>query len=324
MFAGQGDFAVSSLVRAVRAVDTLSRAVGEVFDEIDPVAVGRGLPRLGPWLLGSAPPSGRDLAEAPTGSVQLALFGASMAVHRALCRCHGAPEATVGVSFGEIAALTAVGVFSVADGARIAHDLARVLADCPGGLTLLACSEQTAGALLELAGAPDVAVACVNDERETVVSGPLEQLAAVEACAGERAVPAARLRLPFASHHPALGAAAERFAAAVRHYGTKAAGRPVYSAVAGRPYTGGDDIPGRLADCLIRPARLPEVLRQAARRHAPAVFLESGPGSALSRNAQRVLTGTTTAAHAPLDGTGFPWLAGQPERISQPGGPPCP
>src|SRR5205823_6408376 len=137
LFPGQGDFSAGALVRAARADGTIRTAAEQVFEAVDRVAAERGLQPLGSWLLGPTPPTARDLAGDATGTSQLAVFGASMTVHQALCHSHGTPSAVVGVSFGEIAALTAAGVFTLHDGARAAHDLARVLASCPGGLTLL-------------------------------------------------------------------------------------------------------------------------------------------------------------------------------------------
>ncbi|OEV20098.1 acyltransferase, partial [Streptomyces nanshensis] len=240
LFPGQGDFSVSTLVASARTTPGLRKAAREVFEQVDTVTAERGLPRLGPWLLGPEPPSGRALASASTGTSQLALFGASMAVHRALSEAYGVPSAAVGVSFGELAALTAAGVFTVADGARAAHDLALALTFCPGALTALACPERSARELLEEAGvagtgtgAADVVVAVVNDERSVVVSGPVAALALVEKAAADRRVGAVRLRLPFSSHHPALGHAAREFATAVRAYPRSAARFPVHSAVAG-------------------------------------------------------------------------------------------
>lgn len=306
LFPGQGDFSVKSLARSAQT-RALGTAVREVFEQIDDVAVERGLPPLGPWLLGQQPPSGRELAQAATGMSQLALFGASVAVHRALSASYGAPSAVIGVSFGEIAALTAAEALTVCDGARVAHDLAVVLASCPGGLSLLGCSEHSARWLLERAGAPDAVVAVVSDDRSAVVAGPVPTLARVEKVAGDEGVSAVRLRLPFSSHHPALAEQSEVFATSVRAYPLAEARVPVYSAVAGRRYRSDDDLPRRLADCLVRPARVPTVLRQAAMRR-PDVFFEASTGDALASSARAVLSANPALpVHAPLAEPNFPW-----------------
>ncbi|MFD4527207.1 acyltransferase domain-containing protein [Streptomyces sp. NPDC058470] len=285
---------------AVRSDAMMRTAAEQVFEVLDRVAAERGLRALGPWLLGPAPPSARDLAGAATGTSQLALFGASMTTHQSLCQSHGTPSAVVGVSFGEIAALTAAGVFTLCDGARIAHDLARVLASCSGGLTHLSCSERAARDLIDRAGTPGTVLAVVNDDRSVVVAGSVPELVRVEKVAAETEVTAVRLRLPFTAHHPALLAESEVFAEAVRAYDRAESRFPVYSAVAGRAYAVGDDLPRRLADCLVRPAMVPTVLHQMT-RHEPDVVFEAGTGRALATSARRVLSRfPTLAVRAPL------------------------
>ncbi|WP_434589154.1 acyltransferase domain-containing protein [Streptomyces sp. A5-4] len=277
-----------------------------MFEEIDGTAADRGLRPLRPWLFGGCPPSGRDLAQAAPGTLQLALFGASVSVHRALSARHGAPEAVLGVSFGEIAALTAAGVYSVADGAGIAHDLALVLGTCPGGLTLLPCGESRAAHLIDRAGTPDVVVACVNDDRETLVGGPLTQLDQVEEHALRAGVEAIRLRLPFGSHHPSLSGQAHRFARAVRRYPAAEARTSVFSAVAGRRYRSDEDLALRLADCLTRPVRLPGVLGRMGELRS-AHFYEAGTGGSLAHSVGRVLAAAGPLVSAPLADTAFDW-----------------
>ncbi|MEU8548128.1 acyltransferase domain-containing protein [Streptomyces roseoverticillatus] len=297
LFPGQGDFSVTALAACLARDDVLRRAAAEVFAAVDEGAAGRDVPALSSWLLGDAPPSTRELAHAATGTSQLALYGASLSAHTALTIRFGEPAAVLGVSFGEIAALTAAGVWSVADGAGVACDLAHILATCPGGLTLLACDESTAAALIASEDTAGTAVACVNDDTETVVSGPLSELLRVEERARRTGTAATRLRLPFSSHHPALGAQAEQFARVVRERLGAPPCRPVYSAVAGRAYAPRDDLGARLADCLVRPARLPAVLHRLT-DDGFTTFREAGHGSALSRSVRRILPADRAAVPA--------------------------
>ncbi|MFD5317380.1 acyltransferase domain-containing protein [Streptomyces sp. NPDC127098] len=307
MFPGQGDFSVTPLVRAVRTRPVVRAAAAEVFARIDEVSDGYGIPALGPALLGDRPPSGRELAAGPVGTPQVALFGAALTVHRALCAAGAVPERMVAVSFGEIAALTAAGVWSPADGTHIACRLSRYLAHCRGGMTLLAAGESEARRLIDTAGSRRTVVACVNDPDTTVLSGPSLELRQVERCAGDRGVGAAPLRLSFASHHPSLTAEAEGFAAAIRTLTPRPAHTMVYSAVHGGPYGKTDDLHQALADCLTRPARLPRVLARATDA-GPALLLETGIGETLTRSARRVLSQREgVRAHSPLADPDFPW-----------------
>ncbi|MEU9121574.1 acyltransferase domain-containing protein [Streptomyces sp. NPDC048506] len=306
LFSGQGDFAVSPLVRAARAHDSVRKAVIEVFGQTEDVGREFGIAPLTEALMGQTPPSGRDLAAATVGTPQLALFCSSMAVHRALCDIGLAPDLVLGVSFGEIAALTAAGVFAVPEGARIACLLAHQLAHCAGGMTLIGAPECRTHALLREAGTPELALACVNDPGETVLSGPLPALETVEELARRQGLSASRLRLPFSSHHPSLTARADAFAASIRPIAARAARLLVLSAVRQGPYRPGDDVHRGLADCLVRPARLPGVLLRATARSS-ALLLEAGTGSALTRNVRHTLPPAAATAHAPLAEPGFPW-----------------
>jgi [acyl-carrier-protein] S-malonyltransferase len=307
LFPGQGDFSVTPLVRAVRDHPLVRSAVAEVFAPIDEVSGEYGIPELGPALLSGSPPSGRDLAAAATGTAQVAMFGASLAAHRALCAVGAAPHRMLAVSFGEIAALTAAGAFGIAGGTHITCRLARVLAGCHGALTLLAASEAAAERLVTAAGARRVAVACVNSPGETVVCGPVRDLHRVERHAAERGIAATRLRLPFMAHHPSLTRQAEEFRAAIGTVPARQAHTPVHSAVHGGPYAKGCDVRRGMADCLVRPARLPDVLAAAA-APPPALLLETGTGQALTRSARRTLAGRPgTAALSTLADPGFPW-----------------
>ena len=320
LFPGQGDFSVSPLVRAVGDHPVVRAAVAEVFGQVDEASSAYGIPALGPALLGDAPPSGRELAAAPIGTPQVALFGASMAIHRALCAIGAVPQRMVAVSFGEIAALTAAGVFGLTEGTHIACRLSRYLSRCRGGMTLVAAGAGTTGQLIAAAATGRVAVACVNDPEETVLSGPAQELERVEERAAKEGVDAVRLRVPFASHHPSLAHQARGFAASIRSLRRHPGHTPVHSAVHGGPYGRGDDVYQGLAACLTSPARLPEVLSPAA-APGPALLLESGTGAALTRNAQRVLARREDAvvARSPLGEPDFPWE--RPDRLGRPAGP---
>jgi acyl transferase domain-containing protein len=311
LFPGQGDFPVRDFAAAVTADKALREAAEDVFVLIDRDSGSRGVPELLPWLLAETTPGGRELAAAPVGTEQLALFGASLTVHTDLVRRYGPPAAVLGVSFGEIAALVAAGVLTVRDGAHLAYVLACELSEVQGGLTLLACGESTAVGFLTRSDTGDIAVACVNHAEETVVSGPLEQLELIEERARTAGVRAVRLRLPFSSHHPALTAQADRFADAVRTRPLRSARVPVYSAVAGGVYGPDDDLARGLADCLVRPARLPDVLHRL-RADGHDTFFEAGPGSALARATHRVLTPSRQTVLAGLPGSGEPWRPAAP------------
>ncbi|WP_328952615.1 acyltransferase domain-containing protein [Kitasatospora purpeofusca] len=320
MFPGQGDFGLTALLRTLPRTGSLAHAVAEVFEEADVVAPEFDVPPIGPRLAGSSPLSVGALAADPPGTVQLALFGVSLAVHRALeadgCRA----QRLLAVSFGEIPALTAAGCCSTADGARLACRLGQLLTGHGGGMTLLGAGSSTAARLLAEAGpgARTVVVACVNHSRETVVSGPLDGLSVVEHSATARGIPARRLRLPFMSHHPALTREAGAFAAFARRLRLAPPRRPVYSVVSGRFHHADSDLPGALSACLTRPFDLPAVL--GAGLMDASLIVEAGTGSTLTNSVRRI--DPRQEALAPIaDGR---WPTGPPALLPSPYSGPSP
>ncbi len=314
MFPGQGDFGLTALLRTLPRARSLATAVTEVFEEADAVAPEFDVPPIGPRLAGSPPLSVGELAAYPPGTVQLALFGVSLAVHRALeadgCRAHR----LLAVSFGEIPALTAAGCCSTADGARLACRLGQVLTERGGGMTLLGTGPAAAARLIAAAGpgAGAVVVACVNHSGETVLSGPLEGLSVLEHSATARGIPARRLRLPFMSHHPALTREARAFAEFAGRLRLTPPRRPVYSVVSGRFHQPDTDLPGALSACLIRPFDLPAVL--GAGLTDASLIVEAGTGSTLANSVRRI--DPYREALAPIaDGR---WPTGPPTPLPSP------
>ncbi|HEY8978405.1 MAG TPA: acyltransferase domain-containing protein [Streptomyces sp.] len=314
-FAGQGDFSLAPLVGVLDAQDVVEEALEEVAAEGDPVAREFGVAPVVSRLLSGELRSSRELADGPVGTPQYALFACSVAVHRALCRSGFAPDRVVGMSFGDIAACVAAGVLDVADGTRIACLVARALSDHPGGMLLVEPPaaddgpEAEAYRLLAALHLPGLTLACVNDDRRVILTGPSDAVDLAEQLLLGLALPAVRLRLPFLCHHPELEDEARRFVESIRDVRVGVARLPVYSSLLGRAYRPDDDVREVLSYGLTRPARLPGVLRQAV-SGGPAVLLEAGTGSALTRSARELFAGRDVTAVAPLTVGGFAWVAG--------------
>ncbi|MCP2343269.1 ACP S-malonyltransferase [Actinomadura rupiterrae] len=292
-----------------------------------------GVPVPGGWpsmrrILLDEPDDYRAAARAP-GVAQLAAYTASVAVDRVLRAAGTVPAFTVGQSFGEIAALVCAGAFSVGDGARMAFTLVDVLArrGAGGGMGLLEASEDDTLAIIaeaarearavrerqavrrahrvrpggrvpaRAAAAGTVVVACLNAPSATVVSGPDAELEAVLEAARDRHVRAVRLAVPYLSHHPAMAGADHEWYETIRRFPQRPLQARVHSPVRGRAYRDDDDLHRALADCIVRPVRLPATLREVAEAGA-TVFVEAGAGDALCRCAR--LTVPDVATLAPL------------------------
>jgi [acyl-carrier-protein] S-malonyltransferase len=321
LFSAQTDFDTGPLVPVLREQAVLRRAAAEVFEHVDAVGARYGIAPLGPALRGLEPPDPGWLAAGPPGTLHLAAFGASMAVHRALCAVGLAPARVLGVGFGEIAAAAAAGVFGLAEGAQIACRLGRVLPRGGGGLIRVAAGETQARALIAALANPRLVLARVAAADESVLSGPLAALDEVELLAAHRGLPTRRLELPFPPHHPELATEARALRVSLRDIRVMRPLVPVYSAVRIAAYESEQAVIEGLADCLTRPAFVPPTLHRVT-DGAPALLLQADTGRELSAAAQRTLAvaeaddphrDVRSVVQAPIADPAFPWA--EPERL---------
>ncbi|MBO2440874.1 acyltransferase domain-containing protein [Actinomadura nitritigenes] len=284
LFAGTGSAGVPDLPSLARSGPAAARAAADVLD-----AVQEGLPDGWPSMRAILleDPAGYRAAARVPGVAQLAGYASSVAVDRALRALGVQPGFAVGQSFGEIAAMVCAGVFAIADGARMAVSLVDVLArrGAGGGMALLEAGEDGARACIDDAAAPEVVVACLNAPSVTVVSGPDAPLEAVLRTARDSGVRAVRLAVPYLSHHPAMAGADDEWYAMIRAYPQRPLELVVHSPVRGRAYRDDDDLHRALADCIVKPVRLPEALR-AVHAAGATVFAEAGSGNALCQCAR--------------------------------------
>nr|WP_218936004.1 acyltransferase domain-containing protein [Actinomadura citrea] len=295
MFPGTGSAGVPDLPALARTGPGAARAVADVLDAVQEGLPPNGWPRLRSILMDD-PGGYREAARTP-GVAQLAGYAASVAVDRAL-RAHGVhPRFAVGQSFGEIAALVCAGAFSIADGARMGVSAVGVLArhGGGGGMGLLEAGEDRTRACIEAAGEPEVVVACLNAPQVTVVSGPDGPLDAVLGAARGEGVNAVRLAVPYLSHHPVMAGADEEWYAMIRGFPQRPLELTVHSPVRGRAYRDDDDLHRAMADCIVKPVRLPEALR-AVHAAGATVFTEAGAGNALCQCARLTLPDARTMA----------------------------
>ena len=295
LFPGTGSTGVPDLPALARTGPAAARAVADALDAAQEGLPATGWPSLRTVLLDD-PARYRDAARTP-GVAQLCAYAASVAVDRALRTAGVHPAFAVGQSFGEIAALVCAGAFTIADGARMAVTAVGVLADRGrgGGMALLEAGEDGALACIRAAAAPDVVVACLNAPSVTIVSGPDGPLDAVVDAARAAGTRAARLAVPYLSHHPAMAGADDAWYAMIAHLPQRPLEIPVHSPVRGRAYHDGDDLHRALADCIVAPVRLPGTLR-AVHAAGATVFTEAGPGDALCQCARLAVPGARTLA----------------------------
>ncbi|MFB6398448.1 acyltransferase domain-containing protein, partial [Polymorphospora sp. 2-325] len=296
LFPGQGAYLSGVLMELAD-----DAAVRDVLETVDLVARQNGNEPVSPLLLDAGAVPADELAGTDPPRAHLAIFATSVALYRLLTDSTDArPDVLLGHSFGEIAALTAAGALTVEDGARMvaARDAACARRRPPdGGMVSLSAGATRAGAMLTALGTWEVEVAAVNAPRQTVVSGPEEELSRVEALAAVAGVRARRLRAPYPFHNRVLRPVAEEYAAGLRDITVRPPAVRVFSAIGLRYYTADDDLRQALASHLTTPVRFADAVRDLYEQGVET-FVECGARSILTDLVGQNLSGVTT--HAPL------------------------
>ncbi|GLV93458.1 hypothetical protein Slala04_49120 [Streptomyces lavendulae subsp. lavendulae] len=215
----------------------------------------------------------------------LASVGVSLA---AMWRSWGvAPVALLGHSVGELVAAVVAGVTGLEDGLRLVTARAQAMQAMPAG-SMLAVSLGEREARELLGGAADaVVLAAVNGPRQSVLAGPAEAIAAVEARLVADGVQCKLLATSHAFHSPAMAPAAERFLEAFDGVSLSAPRIPVISAATGLPMTDGQAVdPAFWAGQLTTPVLFGPALAGLLDGQR-LTTLEAGPGRALSTLARR-------------------------------------
>ncbi|OMZ31927.1 acyltransferase domain-containing protein [Burkholderia pseudomallei] len=290
LFPGQGAFYAG----ATRALSGAYPVVQRAMQAIDAVSVRRlRRPLLATVWDGHI--GAEDLLQHAPDLLQLAIYATSVSYFEAL-RARGVrPDVLVGHSFGEIAALTCAGAFSIETGAEIVCDRIDALhaaAPADGRMAAVGASPDAVRAHLAAcfrdARAGRVRIAVENHVSQTVVSGACEYVDEFRAYCARNNISAQVLNSPYAFHHEDLENARIEFGRRLKAYKNKALEYPVYSPILNRHYTAADDLGACLARHLVLPVRFGDGV---ARLKAAGIgaFVECGALNALSRISVRAL-----------------------------------
>jgi acyl transferase domain-containing protein/NADPH:quinone reductase-like Zn-dependent oxidoreductase/NADP-dependent 3-hydroxy acid dehydrogenase YdfG/acyl carrier protein len=222
-----------------------------------------------------------------TEFAQPALFALEIALAGLWQSLGVAPDVVMGHSVGEIAAAQVAGVLSLADAARLVAARGRLMAQLPAGGVMVAVA----------AGEADVApiltegasIAAVNGPESVVISG---QRAAVDAAANElarRGRRVHRLAVSHAFHSSLMEPMIDDFAAVAA---AVIPGEPriaLVSNVTGQLAGPGYGSAAYWIEHVRRPVRFVDSVRLAESLGA-GVFLEAGPGAALTASVAQSLT----------------------------------
>jgi acyl transferase domain-containing protein/SAM-dependent methyltransferase len=114
------------------------------------------------------------------------------------------PAIVLGHSLGEYAAACVAGVFSLADGLKLAAARDRLMQSVPiaGEMVTVFADESTVAEVLR--SQPEVAIAAINSPESVVISGRREAVEAVIAQLQARKIRSRRLPIGYASHSPLI------------------------------------------------------------------------------------------------------------------------
>jgi acyl transferase domain-containing protein len=306
LFPGQGAFFTGALREARGA----HPGIADTFDMIDRVAREQFGGDVSEVVCGSPDGDVTGLLERQPWILQLAIYGIDVAVYRALEAEGLRPRALAGHSFGELAALTCAGAYSVEDGAAIVCHRVRALSavDTAGGsMAAVDMDAGRAARLVDLVTDDRLAVAAENHAGQTVLSGPGPAMETVRNVTRALRVSFVPLDSPHPFHSPLMQPAVAEFAAAAASVRQLPLRVPVFSPILQRWYTDDDALATCLGQHLVRPVRFADAIRQL-RGDGVSAFVECGASDTLSKLVGRILGAD--------DVTALPCLrAGQPETL---------
>lgn len=195
-----------------------------------------------------------------------------------------APSLVAGYSVGELAAYACAGALDAAEVCRLAHTRALVmdaaLRGRAGGLVLI--DGLSRRDVVALCAGHEAWPAIVIDAARCLVGGVLDDLDRIEVAAHERGARVERLRVPIPAHTPLLAPAVASFRAALEASALRAPRFPVLAGIDATLVRTREDAIAALAPQLAQTIDWAGCL-DAAYERGCRVFLELGPGAALSR-----------------------------------------
>ncbi|HTQ80999.1 MAG TPA: acyltransferase domain-containing protein, partial [Thermoanaerobaculia bacterium] len=213
------------------------------------------------------------------------------------------PTMVAGHSYGELTALHAAGALSRADFLGLSELRGRLMAEAPPGA--MAAVQLAAEELAPLLSPGDeVVIANRNAPDQCVLSGATEAIAAVVERLTAGGVRARLLPVSGAFHSPLMATVEEPLAEAIAHCAFTAPRVPVYGNATAAPY---GETAAAVAQQLATHLRSPvDFLGQVRRMYddGARVFLEVGPGRALTGMVERTLGDRPHFAALALDAGG--------------------
>lgn len=198
------------------------------------------------------------------------------------------PTVVAGYSAGELAAHAVAGSYDAATCLQLAvHRAACMDAASPANAGLLAVLGLERRSVEALCAGHGVSVAIINGDDHVVLGGLRADLQALRAVAEQRGARCVALPVSVPAHTPLLAAAANAFAQLLDDTPLQVPRLPLLAGINGHRVATLDQVRDTLAGQIAQTVQWQAVMQQAVERGA-RVFLELGPGSALSRLAREL------------------------------------
>jgi acyl transferase domain-containing protein/acyl carrier protein len=213
-----------------------------------------------------------------TWLTQPALFVVEYALAQLLMKWGIQPTAMIGYSIGEFVAACIAGVFSLPDALRLVAGRARFIQDLdPGAMLAVALSEEKTSALLN----ESLAVAAINGPSLCIVSGPIDEVVALEERLTESGEVCRRMQTSHAFHSRSMEPILEPFLQLAKSIVMKAPQIPFLSNVTGTWITAEEATsPFYWGKHLCQAVRFEEGLNRLL-EEPERVLVELGPGQTL-------------------------------------------
>lgn len=194
-----------------------------------------------------------------------------------------APVVFAGYSIGELAAYGCAGALDVTETLRLARERAACMDAASDGTTGLAAVLGVGRTRIDtLCREQGVEIAIINGPEHFILGGPTAQLDKVVVRVRRQAVAARRLPVAVPAHTTWLRGASATFGAVLGRSALAAPAMPVLAGISGAPVRDRASAIATLAAQLSMPVDWAACMR-AAYEMGARVFLELGPGTALTR-----------------------------------------
>ena len=243
-----------------------------------------------PSAFDDAARAAHDDAIRDTRRAQPALGLGGLAVDHLLRRLLIRADMLAGHSYGELVALASAGVFDPATLLQLstvrAEAILSAAGEDPGSMAAVSAPSAEIETVLASAGlAGRVVPANQNAPRQTVISGPTDDVTRAVEALRAAGLGAKRLAVACAFHSPVVAAGAESFGAALDRVTLHAPRVPVWANRTAAPY---GDVRDELTGQVGSPVRFVEQI-EAMYAAGARIFVEAGPGQVLTRLVAAIL-----------------------------------